>query len=80
MPSLAPVECDLIDASTAEKLHTVRLSVIPRVGEELDLDLGRENSAVYRVVRVLYHVRPRKLVRMDDLFGASIYIEAEQVR
>ena len=75
MPSLQ-VECDLIDASTAEKLHTVRLTVIPRVGEELDLDLGgREPSIVYQVVRVLYHVRPRKVVRMDDLFGVSIYIK-----
>ena len=75
MPSLA-LECDLIDASSAEKLHTVRLSVVPRVGEELDLDLGsRETPVVYRVVRVLYHVRPRKLVRMDDLFGVSIYIK-----
>jgi len=75
MPSVQ-VECDLIDASTAEKLHTVRLTVIPRVGEELDLDLGgREPSIVYQVVRVLYHVRPRKVVRMDDLFGVSIYIK-----
>ena len=75
MPSLQ-VECDLIDASTAEKLHTVRLTLIPRVGEELDLDLGgRELSIVYQVVRVLYHVRPRKVVRMDDLFGVSIYIK-----
>ena len=75
MPSLQ-VECDLIDASTAEKLHTVRLTLIPRVGEELDLDLGgREPSIVYQVVRVLYHVRPRKVVRMDDLFGVSIYIK-----
>ena len=76
MPSLAPVECDLVDVSSGEKLRTVRLPLIPRIGEELDLDLGnRGNSGIHRVVRVLYHVRPRKLVRTDDLFGLSIYIE-----
>ena len=76
MASFAPVECDLINASTAAKLHTVRLSVIPRVGEEMDLDVGgRESSIIYQVVRVLYHVRPRKVVRTDDLFGVSIYIK-----
>ena len=77
MPSLAPVECDLIDIASEERLRTVRLSVIPRVGEEMEIDLGdRESlSGTYRIVRVLYHVRPRKLVRSDDLFGVSIYVE-----
>lgn len=82
MPSLAPFECDLIDAVSNEKLRTVRVSVIPHVGEELDLDLGARESATgnYRVARVLYHVRPRTLVRNDDLFGVSIYIERDVER
>jgi hypothetical protein len=50
---------------------------VPRVGEELDLDLDRHQAGgVYRVVRVRYHVRPRALVRTDDLLGISIFVEA----
>jgi hypothetical protein len=77
MPSLAPIECDLIDVVSAEKLRTLHLSVIPRVGEELQIDLGDRDpsSGTYRVERVLYHLRPRMLVRTDDLFGVSIFIE-----
>jgi hypothetical protein len=73
----ASVECDLINAANEQKLRTVRLALVPRVGDELDLDLGDRASAggLYRVVRVLYHVRPRKLVRTDDLLGVSLYIE-----
>ena len=77
MPSLRPFECDLIESSTNEKLRTVQLSVIPRVGEELDVDLGEREAAsgIYRVARILYHLRPRKVVRTDDLIGISIYVE-----
>jgi hypothetical protein len=51
---------------------------VPRVGEELDLDLDRQSpgGGVYRVVRIRYHVRPRALVRTDDLLGISVFVEA----
>jgi hypothetical protein len=51
---------------------------VPRVGEELDLDLDRQNAGggLYRVVRIRYHVRPRALVRTDDLLGISVFVEA----
>ena len=77
MPPSASLECDLVDARTQMKLRTVNLPIIPRVGEELDLDLGGKTSGegLYRVVSVRYHFRPRKLVRMDDLFGVSLYLE-----
>jgi len=78
MPSLAPIECDIVDVARGETLRTVRLSVVPRIGEELDLDLDRKNAGggVYRIVRIRYHVRPRALVRTDDLLGISVFVEA----
>jgi len=37
---------------------------------------GRDaHDDVYRVVRVRYHVRRRKIVRTDDLIGVSLYVE-----
>jgi hypothetical protein len=77
MPSLQPFECDLVNAGDDQLLRTVSLPVVPRVGEELDLDLGSGGGPadrLYRVVRVRYHVRPRKLVRADDLFGIAVYV------
>lgn len=76
MPAFAPLECDLIDAASGAKVRTVNLPVIPRFGEELDLDPGRAGmgEGLYRVVAVRYHLRPRKIVRTDDLFGVSLYI------
>lgn len=78
MPSLAPIECDIVDTSDGQTLRTVRLSVVPRIGEELDLDLERQRpgKGLYRVVRIRYHVRPRALVRTDDLLGISLFVEA----
>jgi hypothetical protein len=76
MPSTAPIECDIVEATRGETLRTVRLSVVPRVGEELDLDLDRQQGGgIYRVVRIRYHVRPRALVRTDDLLGISVFVE-----
>lgn len=69
----APIECDLI-LEGGGKLRTVQLSAVPRVGDELDIDLGTEHQGMYRVVRVLYHIRPRKLVRTDDIIGISVFI------
>ena len=76
MAASAPIECDLIDAASDEKLRTVVLPLVPRVGDELDLDLGERGAGdgLYHVVRVRFHVRPRKLVRTDDLFGVAIYV------
>ena len=76
MAASAPIECDVIDATSDEKLRTVVLPLVPRIGDELDLDLGERGAGdgLYRVVRVRFHVRPRKLVRTDDLFGVAIYV------
>jgi hypothetical protein len=75
--SSGPVECDIVDARTDEKLHTISLARVPRVGEELDVDAGGRDArdGVYRVLRVRYHVRRRKFVRTDDLIGISLYVE-----
>jgi hypothetical protein len=77
MPASAPIECDLINAADEQKLRTVRLSAIPQKGDELDLDFGEDQQSVYRVVRVRYHIRPRKLVRTDDIIGVSIFLAPE---
>jgi hypothetical protein len=71
------IECDVVDAATDEKLHTIHLALVPRVGEELDVDSGGRDrrDGVYRVVRIRYHVRRRKIVRTDDLIGISLYVE-----
>jgi hypothetical protein len=74
VPAIAALECDLINADDGQKLRTVRLSVIPRIGEELDLDVGGKEGGTYRVLRVRYHVRPRKVVRTDDMIGVSLFI------
>ena len=74
MPAIAPIECDLIKAADGQKLKTVKLSAVPQAGDELDLDLGRDRESVYRVVRVRYHIRPRMLVRTDDIIGVSIFV------
>jgi hypothetical protein len=70
----ASIECDLILELDGQKLRTVQLSAVPRAGDELDLDFGGGQQAMYRVVRVRYHIRPRKLVRTDDIIGVSVFI------
>lgn len=74
MPGIASIECDLINAADGQNLRTVRLSVVPRIGDELDLDFGGDQQGVFRVVKLRYHIRPRKLVRTDDIIGVSIFI------
>ena len=71
------LECDVVDAATGEKLHTISLALVPRVGEELDVDSGGRDhrDGVYRIVRIRYHVRHRKIVKTDDLIGISLYVE-----
>ena len=74
---MQPFECDLVNDADGRTLRTVNLPAVPRVGEELDLDLGGAGGAsdrLYRVVRVRYHVRPRKVVRADDLFGIAVFV------
>ena len=73
MTGMAPIECDLINEADGQCLRTVRLSVVPRTGEVLDLDFGDDRQSIVRVVEVRYHVRPRTLVRTDDIIGVSIF-------
>jgi hypothetical protein len=42
----------------------------------LDLDFGDGQQEAVRVVEVRYHIRPRKLVRTDDLLGISIFVSS----
>jgi hypothetical protein len=74
MAGIASIECDIINAADGQKLRTVRLSVVPRTGDVLDLDFGEDQQGVVRVVEVRYHIRPRKLVRTDDIIGVSIFV------
>lgn len=74
MPAIAPIECDLVNVADGQKLKTVRLSAVPETGDEIDLDLGGDDQTLYRVVRVRYHIRPRTLVRTDDVIGISIFV------
>ena len=74
MAGMASIECDLINSADGQKLRTVRLSDVPRIGDELDLDFGEDQQALFRVVVVRYHIRPRKLVRTDDIIGISVFI------
>lgn len=74
MAGIASIECDLINKADGQKLRTVRLSVVPRTGDVLDLDFGENQQGVVRVVEVRYHIRPRMLVRMDDIIGVSIFV------
>jgi hypothetical protein len=76
MTGMAPIECDVINAVDGQKLRTVKLSAMPRAGEELDLDFGGDQQGVFRVLQVRYHIRPRKLVRTDDVIGVSIFVAA----
>jgi hypothetical protein len=76
MPAIAPIECDLINSVDGQKLRTVRLSVLPRTGDVLDLVFGDGEQSIVRVVEVRYHIRPRKLVRTDDVIGVSIFVTA----
>ena len=71
------IECDLVLEANGQVLRTIRMPVVPMVGDELELDLAEQGaaSASYRVVRVRYHVRPRRMTLRDDLFGVSVFIE-----
>lgn len=72
-----PHECDIVDVRTDAKLHTISLQLVPRIGEEIDVDSGGRDprDGVYRVVRIRYHVKRRKIVKADDLLGISLYVE-----
>lgn len=73
-----PIECDIILAESGERIVTLSLPVVPRAGEELDLDLaGARGSSgeYYRVIGVRYHARPRRLTISNDLFGVRIIVE-----
>jgi hypothetical protein len=74
---MSSFECDIIDTASDAKIRTVHVAWVPRVGEEMHLDIGERDAAdgIYRVTRVLYHVRPRKLVKVDDMLGVSLYVE-----
>jgi hypothetical protein len=75
-PNVQAIDCDLVLESNGEVLRTVSVPVVPRVGDELELDIsGQRGGALYRVVRVRYHLRPRRITMRDDLFGVSVFIE-----
>lgn len=72
-----PIECDVVLEDSDSVLLTVALPVVPRVGEELDLDLGdarSTNDGVYLVCAVRYHLRPRRLTVNGALFGTRVVV------
>ncbi len=75
-PNTQAIECDLVVEGNSQALLTVQVPVVPKIGEELELDLpGDSNEThLYRVVGVRYHIRPRRLTMRDDLFGLAVYI------
>jgi hypothetical protein len=74
MAGIASIECDLINQDDGEKLRTVRLSVVPQSGDVLDLDFGEGQPGLFRIEEVRYHIRPRMVVRTDDVIGVSIFV------
>jgi hypothetical protein len=77
VPNSQAIDCDVVLAATGQTVQTLKLPAVPRVGEELDLDLPHEygEGSMYRVVRVRYHLRPRRVTTRDDLFGVLLFVE-----
>jgi hypothetical protein len=74
--NIQAIDCDLVLEADGQMLRTVQLPVVPQVGDEVELDVAGPGVAggLYRVVRVRYHVRPRRLTMRDDLFGVSVFV------
>lgn len=78
MSPAQPIECDIVLEGSNELLVTLALPLVPRVGEELDLDMTGAMGAVgglYLVTAVRYHARPRRITRTGDLFGVRIVVQ-----
>lgn len=75
-------ECDVVDAPTREKLFTVNLLFVPRVGDDLDIEGGRrdELDGLYRVVEARHHIKRAKLGVPGGLIGSSLYVERRELR
>lgn len=73
-------ECDVVDAATREKIFTVNLVFVPRVGDDLDIQGGRRDvlDGLYRVVEVRHHIKPGKLGVAGGLMGSSLYVERRE--
>ncbi len=70
------IDCDIVLHANGELLRTVQMPIVPRVGDDLDLDLGGKGAGIlYHVVAVRHHVRPRRITMRDDLFGVSVFVE-----
>jgi len=71
------IECDLVLEVDGQTLRTVQLPIVPRVGDEILLDLPNDpvGGRVFRVVRVRYGIRPRRITMRDDLFGVAVFLE-----
>jgi hypothetical protein len=73
-------EIDLVlDAGDGSAFATVKLPLIPKVGQDIHFEAKPTDSAAsgsFRVTRVGYHVRARKLTgQTGDLFGISLTVE-----
>ncbi len=75
--NIQAIDCDLVLAATGQVLRTIQVPVVPHAGDELELDVAGagDGGLLYRVVRVRYHVRPRRITMRDDLFGVSLFVE-----
>ena len=74
-------ECDVVDAATREKLFTINLLFVPRVGDDLDIAAGRRDAldGLYRVVEVRHHIKRGKLGGSGGLIGSSLYVERREL-
>ena len=75
--NIQAIDCDLVLEADGQVLRTIQMPVVPHVGDELELDIPGRGGAgpLYRVVRVRYHARPRRITLRDDLFGVSVFVE-----
>lgn len=69
---------DSTAAGSGEAFATVKLPIIPKVGQDIYFEAKPPNagdSGAYRVTAVAYHVQARKLTgQTGDLFGISLTV------
>jgi len=63
-------DCELVDLRTSERLLTVTLPLVPRVGEEV-----RAEGNTFRVAKVAYDLDGHQRVRLGHLSRVVVYLE-----
>ena len=63
-------DCELVDVRTSERLLTVTLPLVPRVGEGI-----RAEGRMFRVAKIEYELEGRQRVRLGHLSRVVVYLE-----